>query len=245
MLCAAYSDPRLAAVYDTLNPWGDDCSFHLDLAGGEPKTVLDMGCGTGRLACALAARGHRVTGADPSAGMLGIARKRPDGEGVRWIATDAADLSVNTRFDQAIMTGHVFQVFLEDEEVRAALDNLRRHLAPGGRLAFETRNPAVRDWETWMPGKTGQTLQVPGLGTVEVYYDIAAADGELVTFETHFHFAEDDVVVAPTTLRFMDQDTLAGFLDMAGFVGVTWYGDWDRSPPGPTSPEIIAIAHAP
>ncbi len=245
MPCASYSDPRLAAVYDTLNPWGDDGSFHLALAGDEPKEVLDMGCGTGRLACALAARGHRVTGADPAAGMLGVARSRPGGEAVRWIEADAAGLALDTRFDHAIMTGHVFQVFLDDEEVCAALDGLCRHLAPGGRLAFETRNPAVQDWETWTPEETRETLQVPGLGTVEAHYDIAAAAGQLVTFETHFRFAADDVVVAPSTLRFMDRDELAGFLAEAGFAEVAWYGDWDRSPPDPESPEIIAVARAP
>ena len=245
MLCAGYTDPRLAAVYDSANPWADHCDFHLELAGDVPKRVLDMGCGTGRLACALAARGHEVTGADPSPGMLGVARGRPEGKGVRWIATDAAGLSLDTRFDHAIMTGHVFQVFLTDEEIRAALGNLRRHLAPGGRLAFETRNPAVQDWETWLPEATRETVEVPGVGEVEVHYDIAAAEGALVTYETHFRFAADDVRVASDTLRFMYQDTLAGFLAEAGFAEVSWYGDFDRSSPSPNSPEIIAVASAP
>ncbi len=151
MPCLAYSDPRLAAVYDTLNPGSEDLDFYLDLAGKTPATVLDMGSGTGRLACALAARGHRVTGAEPAAGMMSVARARPGGERVTWIESDAASLSVETRFDLAIMTGHVFQVFFENGEVRAALGALHRHLAPGGRLAFETRNPAVRDCDSWTP----------------------------------------------------------------------------------------------
>jgi 2-polyprenyl-3-methyl-5-hydroxy-6-metoxy-1,4-benzoquinol methylase len=61
MYCAAYTDARLAAVYDALNPPSEDTSFYVDLAGGSAKTVLDMGCGTGRLACSLAQLGHRVT----------------------------------------------------------------------------------------------------------------------------------------------------------------------------------------
>ena len=127
MPCASYSDPRLAAVYDPLNPSDDDILFYLDLAGETPKTVLDMGCGTGRLACELAARGHQVTGADPAAAMLDIARSRSGGEKVTWIETKAADLSVDTRFDLIIMTGHVFQVFLDDQDVRAALRTGDRH----------------------------------------------------------------------------------------------------------------------
>lgn len=242
MPCASYTDPRLAAVYDTLNPSADDTRFYLDLAGEGPKTVLDMGCGTGRLACDLAARGHRVTGADPGTAMLNIARNRPGGDAVTWIETDAVGLSLDARFDLVIMTGHVFQVFLDDDAVRAALRTLCRHLAPGGRIAFETRNPAVREWEEWRPEETRERLKVPGIGTVDVHYDIASVSGALVTFETHFRFADDDHVVATSTLRFMAQRELAAFLADTGCTDAAWYGDWDQSSFRATSPEIIVIA---
>lgn len=242
MPCASYTDPRLAAVYDTLNPPGEDTRFYLDLAGEGPKAVLDMGCGTGRLACDLAARGHRVTGADPGTAMLNIARNRPGGDAVTWIETDAAGLSLDTRFDLVIMTGHVFQVFLDDDAVRAALRTLSRHLAPGGRIAFETRNPAVREWEEWTPEQTRERLEVPGIGAVDVHYDIASVSGAFVTFETHFRFTANDHVVATSTLRFMDHRELAAFLAETGCTDVAWYGDWDRSSFRPTSPEIIVIA---
>ena len=245
MICASYADPRLAAVYDGLNPLTNDTvshRFYLALAGERPIDVLDMGCGTGRLAFQLAAHGHRVTGADPAPGMLGVARGKPGSDAITWIETVAADLDVDTCFDLVIMTGHVFQVFLEDGEVAAALANLRRHLAPGGRVAFETRNPAAQDLAEWGYDTTHVTVNVAGVGPVEVYYDLVAVESALVTFETHFRFAADDIVVAPTTLRFMDQERLAAFLAEAGYIGVAWYGDWDRSPVGPTAPEIIAIA---
>src|SRR5882724_10802916 len=81
MYCAAYTDARLAAVYDALNPPSEDIVFYVELAGDSAKTILDMGCGTGRLACSLARLGHRVTGADPAAGMLGMqARRRREGK---------------------------------------------------------------------------------------------------------------------------------------------------------------------
>jgi len=242
MPCPAYTDPRLAACYDSANPPEAHYPYYLALAGDEPKTILDMGCGTGRLAVALAEKDHRVTGADPSAGMMEIARGRAGAERVRWIDSDAASLALETRFDLIIMTGHVFQVFLDDADVRATLRTLRRHLAPGGRLAFETRNPLVEEWREWVPSRTREAVQVPGIGSVEIHYDIASADGALVTFETHFRFAPDDIVVAPTTLRFMSRDELAAFLRDAGFTDVTWFGDWDRSPISATSPEIIVIA---
>lgn len=242
MACAAYNEARLAAVYDSLNPPAADTAFYLELAGTAPRAVLDMGCGTGWLACDFAARGHRVTGADPAGAMLDIARRRPGGGKVTWVESDAAGLSLDDRFDLIVMTGHVFQVFLSDEAVREALRSLRRHLAPGGRLAFETRNPAVEEWRDWVPEKTRETVAVPGVGPVTVHYDIAGVEGALVTYETHFQFGPDDSVVAPSRLRFMTAEELAAFLAEAGFSEAEWYGNWDRSPVSPTSPEIIVIA---
>jgi SAM-dependent methyltransferase len=239
MPCASYADPRLAAVYDPLNPLGDDHRFYVELAGTGPLTILDVGSGTGRLACDLMLRGHKVTGVEPARGMIGIARSRPGGSAVTWINSGAAELSLTARFDLIIMTGHVFQVFLEDDEIRAVLANLRRHLASGGRLAFETRNALVKEWETW---NEENYEPVAGNGNVEVRHRIASVEGPLVTFETHFRFAADDTVIAPHTLRFMTKDELDDFLAETGFTDITWYGDWDGSPASDTSPEIIVIA---
>ena len=239
----SYADPRLAALYDALNPPDESTAFYLSLPGAPPARILDVGCGTGLLACEFATRGYDVTGADPAAAMLAVARSRPGGgDQVRWIQTDAAGLDTGTSFDLIIMTGHVFQILLDDRDVRAALRALARHLAPGGRLAFETRNPAVREWQDWNPRHTRQRVEAAGI-TADVHYDIRAVAGELVTYETWYQFAgARDPVVVPDTLRFMDQAQLAGFLAEAGLAQVTWYGDWDGSPYGPASPEIIAVA---
>ena len=142
-----YVNSRLTAVYDSLNRAGEDDRFYLDLAAPPPKTILDMGCGTGRLASELALRGHFMTGADPAAGMLGIARRRAGGGKVHWVQSDAGSFTLTTRFDLIIMTGHAFQKLLTDDEIRSALSTFARHLKPEGMLAFETRNPACREWE--------------------------------------------------------------------------------------------------
>jgi hypothetical protein len=109
-------------------------------------------------------------------------------------------------------------------------------------FAFETRNPLVKEWRAWIPSRTREAVVVPGIGIVEVHNDIASAAGDLVTYETHFRFAPHDVVVTTDTLRFMRQAELAAFLRDAGFTEITWFGDWDRSPVSPASPEIIVIA---
>lgn len=241
-LSDAYAHPRLAATYDAANPPERDYDFYVALAGDKPLTILDMGSGTGRLSLKLAARGHRVTGADPAPGMMLAARAKPGAEKVTWVLSNAANLSLATRFDLIVMTGHVFQVFLSDAEIRAALANLRRHLAPGGRIAFETRNPAVREWESWTPELTREQISVPDIGPVAVHYAVTQADERFVTFETHFDFGGGDVVVAPTTLRIMNHATLARLLADVGLAPQSWFGDWDGAPLTRDSPEIIVIA---
>jgi 2-polyprenyl-3-methyl-5-hydroxy-6-metoxy-1,4-benzoquinol methylase len=83
MPCASYTDPRLAAIYDHLNPPGKEDGFHAALAGAPPSTILDMGCGTGRFACKLAKLGHRVTGADPAGACA--SSTRPGSPGISWM----------------------------------------------------------------------------------------------------------------------------------------------------------------
>ena len=111
-------------------------------------------------------------------------------------------------------------------------------------MAFETRNPLVEEWRGWTPALTRETIEVPGVGKVEVHYDIAEADGAFVTYETHYRFGPDDVSVGRDTLRFMSRDELAAFLAEAGFTDVTWFGDWDRSPLTPSSPEFVVVARS-
>jgi SAM-dependent methyltransferase len=173
--------------------------------------------------------------------MLAVARRRPSGSEVRWIEADAAGLPGGAGFDLVILAGHIFQIFLDDRDVRAALHAVRQCLAPGGQVVLETRNPAAREWAEWNPRETRQHVEAAGLAA-DVHYDIRSVDGELVTYETCYRFAGEDTVTIPETIRFMGQDQVAAFLAGAGLTPVTWYGDWDRSPVSPASPELIAVA---
>lgn len=237
-----YTNGDLPALYDALNPAGEDTAFYVGVAGS-PKRVLDIGCGTGLLACMLAERGHAVTGVEPARAMLDIARHRRGGEAVKWIEGDARSLDLGETFDLIIMTGHVFQVFLTDDEVRAVLSVAHAHLAGGGRLIFESRNPAVKAWESWTPENTARTVSVAGVGEVAVQHRLISVDGDLVVFETDHCFQRtDETFVNRSTLRFLPQADIENHLRDAGFARITWYGDWREASVLPESSELITVA---
>ena len=90
---------------------------------------------------------RRVTRADyveliRLAGMLDQARKRSD---IEWVLGDLASVSWEREFDLVVMSGHAFQVFVEDDELRTALAAIHSALTEDGRFAFEIRNPLVRE----------------------------------------------------------------------------------------------------
>ena len=242
-----YDDPRLVALYDVLNPFASDTAFYLALAESA-EHVVDLGCGTGLLACELAKRGHRVTGIDPSPQMLRVARARPEGDKVTWIEGDASALPFVGMADLLVMTGHVAQIFLDDAALLATLKAARRAIRPGGAIAFESRNPAARAWENWTRERSLSCVEAPDGRTVEVWQELHAQPDPSTTghaaFTTYYRFtsAPEDTLSATSELRFRTLDALAGLLTDAGFARIDWSGDRDRAPVDETSRELIAVA---
>ncbi|MEO8457375.1 MAG: class I SAM-dependent methyltransferase [Chloroflexota bacterium] len=96
-----------------------------------PQSVLDAGCGTGRVGRELAQRGLDVVGVDIDAEMLDTAkRKSPD---VEWRLADLATVDLGRTFEAIVMAGNVM-IFLEPGTETAVVANMANHLAPGGRL---------------------------------------------------------------------------------------------------------------
>ncbi len=234
-----YTDPRLAVLYDQLNPWAADSEFYLDLVMSA-RSALDIGCGTGSVLKRARAGGHtgRLVGLDPAAAMLDQAKERTD---VDWILGDLGTVSFDREFELVIMTGHVFQVFLTDDDITAALTAVCAALADGGRFAFETLNPRLRPWEKWtgaaevvapdgaLVRAANTSPRMTGGGIVEVVGSFTSPGWERE-------------VRCPSQLRFVDVGELDAFLSEAGLSVVERYGGWDRRPFTGEQLEIITLA---
>jgi SAM-dependent methyltransferase len=241
MADALFEEPQLAGIYDPLDPDRDDLVAYAAITEEfGARSVLDIGCGTGTFACLLAGRGLDVVGVDPAAASLDVARAKPGAERVRWLRCNAAGLPP-LQVELATMTGNVAQVFLTDAEWDAALRSAHAALRPGGRLVFETRDPAAQAWQEWNRAGSLSQAEVPGVGAVESWSEVSEIRGDLVSFRSIFVFEADGATLASeSTLRFRRRDEVADSLMAAGFVV-----DDLRDAPDRPGRELVFVARRP
>jgi SAM-dependent methyltransferase len=243
---ALFSVPRLAAVYDPLDPDRSDLEVYAAMAAEfGARSVLDIGCGTGTFGCLLAARGFSVVGVDPALASLEVARSKPFADRVRWVHGFAdggfAGALPPLRADLATMTGNVAQVFVSDEGWAAVLGAAFRALRPGGRLVFETRDPARKAWLGWNRADSYVRTVVPGAGGVRRWAEVTAVSGELVSFRSTYVFESDGAVLtSDSTLRFRSRGAVLASLAAAGFTA-----DEIRDAPDRPGLEFVFVASRP
>ncbi|MGH9078618.1 MAG: class I SAM-dependent methyltransferase [Acidimicrobiales bacterium] len=123
---------RYQQRFDALAASGVDvhgeAGFVADLG---PASVLDAGCGTGRVAIELARRGIEVVGVDVDKAMIATARRlAPD---LTWVVTDLTRLDLGRRFEVVVLAGNV-PIFAAEGSHQALVDGCARHLAEHGAL---------------------------------------------------------------------------------------------------------------
>ena len=139
---------NIARLYD---PWSrtvvEDVPFYLEEAVRSGGPMLELGVGTGRIAVPVAAAGIEVVGVDTSAGMLEVARARAELAGVE------VDLRQGDMRDPPVegavpLVAIPFRSLLHmetDDDRRAALRAVAKHLTPTGRLVFDVFTPGADD----------------------------------------------------------------------------------------------------
>ncbi len=249
-----FLNPRLTELYDSIASWENEIlvegrpvrrreaefSFYMPMVM-DAESVLDVGCGTGELRRLARQAGHtgRLCGVDPAEPMLDVARKRAD---VEWVLGTAAAGGWDQEFDLVVMTGHVFQVILKDDVLSATLAAIRSALTEYGRFVFETRNPLVRDWETWTPDVVWEFMAPDG-STVRKWHEVKSVDGDIVSYSTTYASDSwEDAVTFQSSQRFYNAQAVSSLLSDASLAIEAQFGHWDRREFTDASPEIVTIA---
>jgi SAM-dependent methyltransferase len=152
-----------AQTYDASVPdWPGEIDFYRELAStakSAGQAVLELACGTGRVAIRLAQTGVQVVGLDLCAQMLAVAREKSSGtSGIRWVEGDMRSFDLGETFGLVIIPGHAFQNLVTPEDQIHCLQSIRRHLTPEGVLVIHLDHQNVR-WLGDLRGDSGGVFE--------------------------------------------------------------------------------------
>ena len=130
-----------AQTYDTvMEDWPGEIDFYQDLAAKYVKpdqAVLELACGTGRIALSLAESGKQVVGLDNSPDMIRVVReKSQEIPQAKWIEGDMRNFLLEEHYPLIIIPAHSFQNLISVPDHISALETIFNHLLPGGRIVI-------------------------------------------------------------------------------------------------------------
>jgi SAM-dependent methyltransferase len=240
-------------IYDAMtasivpgSPVDGDIDFIRRLAKETGGPVLDVGCGTGRVAAPLATDGYEVVGVDVSRPMLRLAESRRaslDAEAASRLSFDQADmttLDLGRDFALIVAPSRVFQFALTSQAQRQALAALRRHLRPDGRLVLDLFDPL---FDRVVPGidapaRAGELVH-PTNGN-RITWEVTARNPEparqLVVEDWTYREIDSRGEVPRTdterlTLRWSTRSEMLLLFELTGLDVVADHGDFRGGPP--------------
>ncbi len=250
----APSDPfaAVAGFYDLdLDGFDADVALYERLSDAGWRSVLELGCGTGRVAAALGRAGLAVTGVDVSAAMLNAARERVGGLPVRLVAGDMRTLALGERFDAVIVPLGGLQHLESVDDLVATLGVVAGHLAPEGLAVIDVEAPNADDFtpgtqalvEHWTR-RRDDGAQVTKLVTV----DARPAEG-MRDVTWHFDVQPPEGALRRVTERFALRTYTAAEIDLAarlaGLAMTGAFGGYDLEPYDDASERlIVTLEHA-
>jgi SAM-dependent methyltransferase len=252
-----------AETYDAAVPdWPGEVAFYLeaaDWARTRGEAVLELACGTGRVALRLAQAGANVVGLDLSADMLAVAgRKSRQIDNVRWVEADMRAFALEERFGLILIPGHAFHNLLAPEDQAACLSCAREHLVPGGMLILHldhqdiawlgdlvrAKGGVFEEEETFERPKTGRKVRALRAWAYERSTQTAICqtrweelneDGDVVeTRETE-----------PIRLHCLFRFEVEHLMARVGLEVRATYGDFSGQPLADDSPQMIWVARRP
>ena len=249
----------VAEYYDLVPAYAGrpDVDFYVVFSRAAEGKTLELGCGTGRVLIPTATAGCGIVGLDSSRTMLAKCREKlsaqpTDVQGrARLVEGDMTDFDLGEAFGLITVPFRAFQHLISVEDQLACLDCVRGHLAPGGKFILEVFHvnpnrihgkPQEGESEDTpdTPLPDGRTLRRTSraaafrrseqVNEVELIYYVTYPDGRTERLVHAFPF------------RYFHRFELEHLLARAGLRVAELFGDFDRSPFGNESPQMIFVA---
>lgn len=249
-----------AQTYDESVPdWPGEIDFYQELATpvkAKGASMLEVACGTGRVAIRLAQQGVNVVGLDLSSEMLGVARqKSKDLVNIRWIQADMRSFDLGEQFELAIIPGHSFQHLNTPMDQVDCLTCIQNHLVSDGLLVLHLDYPdfawlgdlvrenggVFADQESFRHPKTGNLVQAKRAWWFET-------SNQTATCQTRWEEVDSNGMVIrtikkdPARLHAIFPFEVEHLLARVGLSVEAVYGDFFRNPLNDMSPGMIWVA---
>jgi SAM-dependent methyltransferase len=251
-----------AELYDIVYAdYLDDIAFYVEEALNAGGPCLELGCGTGRILLPVARSGATVTGLDVSKPMLARCGRKvnalPDdlrpqvtvGEG------DMRTFKLDTQFALIYIPFRAFLHLMQVNDQIAALDNIHRHLRPGGRLVLNFFDPSL-EYIVAHSGPiggalhtTGESFVHPRSGNLLIEWVTIHYSQHLQRLEQYYVYDEVDPrgrvvgrLYRNLEMRYIFRWEFEHLLARCGFDLVALYGSFDRQPFLQSGQELIWVA---
>ena len=250
-----------ADIYDAVHshlehvPHLNDISFWVEEARASGGPVLDLGCGTGRVAIPIAQAGVPIVGLDNSARMLRTARAKArrlelSADLLRFVHGDMRTFGLKRKFNLVIIPFRSFLLLLSVAEQRQALATIKRHLAPDGRLIFSAFVPdlelltgdpetPIYDYQVTDPA-TGHRLAVWHQNRYDNFNQIINARTIIERLDLR------GKVISSTwrdyQLRYLNRFEALHLLEASEYRVLDVYGGFGRAPLDESSTEMVWVA---
>ena len=218
-----------------------------------PRDVLELGCGTCRVALRLALLGYFVVGIDRSIEMLKVALRRIKSlraEGaVKLVCADMARFELKRRFNNVIIPLSSF-AFLDGDGRRSCLERVRRHLRPGGRLIIDLFSPNIESLASRPRSLRETEFANRSRGTIvkKVVREEFDPKSRRLTADISYvelEYGSGRVMGEHRTrlsLSVISREEMEALFEEAGFAVLECLGDYRGNRFGPHSPRMIFIA---
>ena len=243
-----------ADMYEIDETGTEDVEFLLSRLGAEPKHILEIACGSGRILVPLAKAGHTVVGLDMDEAMLGKIPAKAEGlDNITWRTGDAIAGDWGTGYDVVVIAGNFLMNIVSEEgperAQRVLLEKAKLTLKPGGMLYIDYNHTFYPEqwyvhagerviWEgTDSHGTRGRMLlcdstydEETGLICSTRRYELETVTGEKIRKEM------------PSVKHYVSLEQIYTWLSEGGFRIEKEYGDYAGNPIGETTGRAIICA---
>lgn len=246
-----YSDGYLYDLYEQgalqdYRTLDEDIALYAKFAREQGGKVLELGCGTGRVAIFLANQGIPIVGLDRADSMLSVAKEKSSK--VTWIKGEMSNFNLEDKFGLIIVPYNGFLHLLTLQDAQTCLHCVKKHLEPTGKLVLDIVHPT--------PEYLFKLCMFPDKAVASVFAN-PKGDGFVIASRTREYIAKEQVVVLKHLFKYQDSPNeiveselfkvyfpqeIKMLFDYCNLTIETIFGDYDLSPFENNSPHQIIIA---